>query len=132
MTAPAGRSLPSKLGLLIPRLGSNADGEVLATVAAIRRVLAGAGLDLHDLAAGVIGQQERGQDATTRSADRPADLALACLTSGRTWGSRESEFLGFVAGVRPRWAAMSERQVAWLLALHDAAEDAVGAKRRAA
>jgi hypothetical protein len=34
---------------LIPRLGSDQPGEVLATVAAIARVLQGAGCDWHDL-----------------------------------------------------------------------------------
>ena len=36
---------------LIPRLASNHDGEVVATVRAIQRVLKAAGRDLHDLAA---------------------------------------------------------------------------------
>ena len=39
-----------RIAKLIPRLASNHDGEVIATVAAIRRTLDGAGLDLHDLA----------------------------------------------------------------------------------
>lgn len=38
---------------LLPRLGPNYDGELLATVAAIRRTHEAAGLDLHDLAAHV-------------------------------------------------------------------------------
>jgi hypothetical protein len=41
----------AKLALLIPRLASNHDGEVVATARAIRRVLGAAGHDLHDLAA---------------------------------------------------------------------------------
>src|SRR5262249_14016447 len=40
----------SLLGKLIRRLGSNHPGEVLATVAAIKRTLASDGRDLHDLA----------------------------------------------------------------------------------
>jgi hypothetical protein len=39
-----------RLGNLIRRLGSDHDGEVLATVAAIRRTLSCAGRSLHDLA----------------------------------------------------------------------------------
>lgn len=35
---------------LIPRLGSDQPGEILATVAAIERVLRAAGCDWHDLA----------------------------------------------------------------------------------
>jgi hypothetical protein len=43
-------SIGSKLAKLVPRLGSNHPGEVIATVEAIRRTLAAVGLDLHDLA----------------------------------------------------------------------------------
>jgi hypothetical protein len=39
-----------RLGQLIRLLASDKDGEVLATVYALRRVLSNAGLDLHDLA----------------------------------------------------------------------------------
>jgi hypothetical protein len=48
-TLPA--TLIPTLGKLIPRLASNQDGEVVATVRAIERVLKSAGRDLHDLAA---------------------------------------------------------------------------------
>ena len=40
-----------KLALLVPRLGTDHDGEIVATVLAIRRLLGAHGLDLHDLAA---------------------------------------------------------------------------------
>ncbi len=42
--------IAERLGKLIPRLASDHDGEVVATVAAIGRTLQGAGLDWHDLA----------------------------------------------------------------------------------
>jgi hypothetical protein len=42
-----------KLALLIPRLGSPFEGERLATVAAIERVLKSHGLDWHDLAGAI-------------------------------------------------------------------------------
>jgi hypothetical protein len=48
MTALA--PLVPKIAKLIPRLATNHDGEVVATVRAIERTLASAGLDLHDLA----------------------------------------------------------------------------------
>ena len=44
-----------KLALLIPRLASEFDGEVVATVRAIRRLLEASGHDLHDLARIVAG-----------------------------------------------------------------------------
>jgi len=44
------RNLGARLGKLLALLGSDRDGEVLATVAALRRVLEGAGCDFTDLA----------------------------------------------------------------------------------
>lgn len=41
----------SKIGKLIPRLASDHDGEVIATVRAIQRSLHSAGADLHDVVA---------------------------------------------------------------------------------
>ena len=43
------KTILERLGKLIPRMASNHQGEVIATVAAIRRTLQGAGADLHDL-----------------------------------------------------------------------------------
>jgi hypothetical protein len=42
-------AIASKISKLLPRLGSNHDGEVVATARAIERVLRGAGHDWHDL-----------------------------------------------------------------------------------
>ena len=42
--------IAERLGKLIPRLASDHDGEVTATVSAISKTLQGAGLDWHDLA----------------------------------------------------------------------------------
>lgn len=50
MTAPSS-SLSRKLEKLIPLLGSNHDGEAVATARAISSALASEGFDLHDLAA---------------------------------------------------------------------------------
>ena len=47
-----------RLGLLIPRLATEHDGEIVATVRAIGRTLKGAGLDFHDLAF-VIGEEPK-------------------------------------------------------------------------
>jgi hypothetical protein len=46
-----------RLGKLIPRLASDQDPEVLATVLAIRSTLMADGLDLHDLAAAIAGSE---------------------------------------------------------------------------
>ena len=42
--------IAEKIGKMIPRLASANEPEVISTVSAIRRTLASAGLDLHDLA----------------------------------------------------------------------------------
>lgn len=44
-------ALAMKVGRILPLLGSDREGEVLAAVAALRRTLGTARLDLHDLAA---------------------------------------------------------------------------------
>lgn len=52
MSGPANiRPVASKLAALLPRLASGHDGEVVATVRAIARVLETAGADWHDLTA---------------------------------------------------------------------------------
>lgn len=57
MTARAlTRDFPPILGALIPRLGSEFDGEVVATARAIERTLKSQKLDWHDLAAAVAPQ----------------------------------------------------------------------------
>lgn len=60
----------SRLQKLLPRLASNADGEVLATVRAIRSALQSDGLDLHDLAAAI-------GDVEIEHAPRLAQIAAA-------------------------------------------------------
>ena len=45
--------IAAKLGLIIPRLSSSSDGEKVATVHAILRLLASCGADIHALAAQV-------------------------------------------------------------------------------
>lgn len=62
MTGPSA-SLTRRLGLLIPLLASNHEGEVVATVRAISTALAAEGFDLHDLAATVSGNLSKLQPA---------------------------------------------------------------------
>lgn len=47
-------SVQHRLGILFPRLGSNHDGEVVATARAIERTLNRAGADLHDLSTAIL------------------------------------------------------------------------------
>jgi hypothetical protein len=51
----------AKLALLIPRLASDFEGEIVATVRAIRRLLEADGYDLHDLARVIEGRFSKKQ-----------------------------------------------------------------------
>jgi hypothetical protein len=102
----------TRLAKLISRLASTHDGEVLATVGAIRRTLESAGLDLHDLAWALT--------TDTPIADRPQDdwLAVARWCRDRRYGlnDRERQFVEQMASWC-RWLEPSEKQGAWLRAI---------------
>lgn len=84
-----------KIAKLIPRLGTDSDGECVATVRAIERTLKSAGLDLHDLAK-IVEQYA---------------------------GDRSSPEHGFDTGPPPMWAEMNTcARRAWLCALLRKAE----------
>jgi hypothetical protein len=53
--------LPARLAKVLPLLGSDQPGEVVAAAAALQRVLAGAGMDLVDLANLVAAEAQRRQ-----------------------------------------------------------------------
>ena len=65
----------SRLMKLIPLLASNYDGEVLATVAAVRKVLDGAGLNFHDFAAAIEPPQHKPHATVNRVDDFDAMFA---------------------------------------------------------
>ena len=72
-----------KLGNLIPLLGSDKDGEVVAAARAICRTLRGSGLDLHDLAELV--RKASNPSHSGRQDEGPQDWERAirwCLTHG--------------------------------------------------
>lgn len=103
-----------KIAKLIPRLASDHDGEVVATVRAIRRTLESAGLDLHALAAGL-----GGDSASEREPTSWQELAAWCRNIGQHRLSLK-EFV-FVADMADRLildAEPSEKQAAWLRAIY--------------
>src|SRR5438132_583253 len=104
-----------KIALLIPLLGSDKDGEVLGTVNALRRVLDGADLDLHDLAA-VIESPPLPQWTTRQTRPPWQVLAADCLRQSGAYRLRpgERDFLISMS----RWPGEpSERQWTWLEAI---------------
>jgi hypothetical protein len=108
-----------KLRLLLPRLASDAPGEILAIVAAIRRTLAKEGLDLHDLAE-MIG-------APTPDPE-PVRMVLACFEWPELLKPFEVDFLENAAHLGVvGWAGLSEKQAAWLRHLYQRTMLAKGA-----
>ena len=111
-----------KLAKLLPRLATDADGEIVATVRALRRTLEGHGADLHDLAAAVT------RPTVERSrvyGDEPGPLTPARMVN-RLWACshaltpRELDFIRNMHAHAWRGAAMrcSPKQRAWLEAIH--------------
>jgi hypothetical protein len=105
--------LASRLAKLIPRLASTHDGEVLATVAAIRRTLESAGLSIHDLAAALtIGTPIPGRPQE----DDWLTIARWCRDRRHILNDRERDFVANMVSLC-RWREPTERQAAWLLSI---------------
>jgi hypothetical protein len=79
----------TKIASLIPLLSSDKDGEVLATVEAIKRTLKSGGCDLHDLASRLVG---RGSNPPS-SAQRDDYHELLLHPSLNDW---ERHFMGSI------------------------------------
>lgn len=112
-----------KLSRLIPRLASDADGEVVATVRAIQRVLAAEGCDLHDLAAALTTAPEPQVRIVYR--DRPvqkppwARVAEWCCERSDQLRPREREFVHDMADELGLFGGEpTEKQAAWLRSIY--------------
>jgi hypothetical protein len=124
-----------RLAKLIRMLGSDRDGEVIAAVAAIRRLLEAQGLDLHDLADVVMGKQERrpnredlgsayqeGYRDGVRQANGDAaddvlswrEMASFCRARLNRLEDREADFIEQISGSIARGLEPSEKQARWL------------------
>jgi hypothetical protein len=104
-----------RLARLIPRLGSDHDGEVVATARAIVRTLTSAGLDLHDLSKLLDGAQAE-PETPPRSWE---DLATWCQRNdyGRL-KPHERNFVADMAIRLPLGLEPTERQAQWLAAIY--------------
>jgi hypothetical protein len=94
------------IGKLVRLLGSNRDGEVVAAVRALRRVLDGAGLDLHDLA-----QVIEVGDVDDDDGDGWRGMATRCSASPDAMSAQEQAFISNIL----RWrGTLSPKQEQWL------------------
>jgi hypothetical protein len=98
-----------QLGKLLPLLGSNHDGEVVATARAIRRLLQGTGHDWHDLVSALHLPAARSHACR----DWRDDLAH-CAATIDLLSEREREFLRSLAHWR---GEPSPKQLDWLAAI---------------
>ena len=89
---------------LIPRLASNHDGEVVATVRAIQRVLKSAGRDLHDLLRASVRQSLN---------KMPTGGRTSVLVSENADLLSEHE-LGFITNIARGPRKPTVRQLGWL------------------
>jgi hypothetical protein len=97
MTIPA--SISARIAAILPRLGSNHDGEVIASVRAMQRILASANLDWHDLTATFQSGAATAPTLPSQKKGRP------CPKEPRA----------------PRWKTLgAERRASWLVAILDA------------
>jgi len=102
-----------KLGKLIRLLSSNRDGEVLATVFAIRRTLESEKLDLHALAAVI----ESANEIKRREPDWH-DIACVCSENPSRLRPNEFEFVEDMVRRTVHGGEPTEKQAAWLRAIY--------------
>jgi hypothetical protein len=103
------------LSKLIPRLASNHDGEVVATVRAIERVLKSADRDLHDLAACLGAPAAPMLDADWRQNVR------FCFENADRLSERE---LDFITNIARRPGQPTFKQLGWLHMIVDRLREA--------
>ncbi len=114
-----------KLKLLIPRLASDSDGEIVATVSAIARTLKSNGADLHDLAAALDGGIKPNPRANSYRQERPKEDPIRkwrevmdyCLANSAWLSEREKTFVNDMDGNLKKWGSPTEKQGAWLMSI---------------
>ena len=125
MTLPA--DIRKKVALLVPRLGSDFEGEVVATVRAIGRTLAADGHDLHDLADAVRGDVLRAATRTVNNPDWRSTVRFIRLYGAGLLSPWEAEFIESLAAMPAHWRRLSPKQEGRL----DAIAERMRERRRA-
>lgn len=104
-----------RLAKLIPRLATDHDGEVVATVRAIERTLRAAGLDFHTFAASI------DKDSTPLVSAEPnswVEIARWCRDHDRGLPAKEREFIRDMSARLVCGGSPSEKQANWLRAIY--------------
>ena len=111
-------SISDKLAILIPRLGSDRDGEIVATVKAIGRQLTKNGSDWHDLAAMLTAPPATFQpesDAHNGGVTNYREAVNWIIASDAgNLSKKEYRFIHDMQRNRARWGRPSEKQAAWI------------------
>ena len=112
-------SLPPKVALLIPLLGSDQDGEVLSAARAIERTLKAAGRDWHDLVHIITAPSMAAAHPQPPAEIRtPYDVAAWCAKHNERLSYRERAFVQDMLG-RLLWnGTATDKQSAWLRAIY--------------
>lgn len=112
----------TKLAKLLPRLASPHDGEVLATVEAIRRTLERAGLSLHDLADRLAKATPVTPANPSLSADQKEQFTRATWLINNVQNdltSKQAKFVETVIRLLSDGRALTDKQSDWLNGLCD-------------
>lgn len=116
-----------KIRLLVPRLASDSDGEVVATVAAIIRVLKSNGADLHDMAEALGGSSNyrhntrRDEKPKAKSKSEPSnkwkEIVDFCIENEEWLSEKERTFVTDMVGNLNKWGSPTEKQGNWLMSI---------------
>jgi hypothetical protein len=119
---PLSGSLTAQIAKMLPRLASDFDGEVVATVRAVERTLKSAGKDWHDLSAHItappieihLPSQRQEKRRYSSKQPQPHDwraTARFCAALPDKMSARELDFIVSMA----QWTRNpTDRQLAWL------------------
>ena len=120
-----------KLKLLIPRLASDSDGEIVATVNAIARTLKSNGADLHDLAAALETNSRNNNSGGSytyqekpKSKPKPEptnkwrEVLNFCMENMDWLSEREQTFVSDMDGNLKKWGSPTEKQGNWLMSIY--------------
>ena len=117
---PWGDADTKRMGILIMKLGSEHDGEILATVRAIRKHLAIDGTDLHDLARRLSGEPTIVYRTAFREPPKSDWQMKAdyCVDKEDLLRAREAEFVRDMAIKLKFQDDPTDKQAAWLESIY--------------